>query len=95
MRNTFMTSIAAVALLGACSPAKESTVPLAEGDYSIAHELTKIAPITLTPDTSFLSTEERQVVNLLIEAADLVSDIRPLKHPFKDQGVKAQAGVEF
>lgn len=37
----------------------------------------------------------RHAPQALIDAADLVSDIRPLKHPFKDQGVRAQAGVEF
>lgn len=31
----------------------------------------------------------------LIELADLVSDIRPVKHPYREQGVKAQKGVEF
>ena len=31
----------------------------------------------------------------LIELADLVSDIRPLKHPYQEQGIKAQKGVEF
>jgi len=31
----------------------------------------------------------------LIAAADLVSEITPLKHPYKEQGVKAQRGVEF
>jgi cob(I)alamin adenosyltransferase len=31
----------------------------------------------------------------LIEAADLVSEIHPVKHPYKDQGVKAQRGIEF
>lgn len=31
----------------------------------------------------------------LINAADLVSEITPLKHPYKEQGVKAQRGVEF
>lgn len=31
----------------------------------------------------------------LIEAADLVSEIHPTKHPYKDQGVKAQRGIEF
>jgi cob(I)alamin adenosyltransferase len=31
----------------------------------------------------------------LIEAADLVSEILPTKHPYKDQGVKAQRGIEF
>ena len=37
----------------------------------------------------------RHAPERLIEAADLVSDIRPVKHPYKEQGVKAQAGVEF
>ena len=31
----------------------------------------------------------------LIEQADLVSDIRPVKHPYQEQGIKAQKGVEF
>ncbi len=31
----------------------------------------------------------------LVELADLVSEIRPTKHPFKEQGIKAQAGIEF
>lgn len=31
----------------------------------------------------------------LIDIADLVSDIRPIKHPYKEQGVKAQKGIEF
>lgn len=31
----------------------------------------------------------------LIELADLVSEIRPLKHPYQEQGIKAQKGVEF
>ena len=30
----------------------------------------------------------------LIEAADLVTEMRELKHPF-NTGVKAQAGIEF
>ena len=31
----------------------------------------------------------------VIEAADLVSEIRSIKHPYKEQGVKAQRGIEF
>jgi cob(I)alamin adenosyltransferase len=31
----------------------------------------------------------------LLEAADLVTEMTLVKHPFKDLGVKAQAGVEF
>jgi len=31
----------------------------------------------------------------LIEIADLVSEMRPIKHPYREQGVKAQKGVEY
>jgi cob(I)alamin adenosyltransferase len=31
----------------------------------------------------------------LIEQADMVSEIRPIKHPYQEQGIKAQKGVEF
>ncbi len=31
----------------------------------------------------------------LLELADLVSDIRSVKHPYREQGVKAQRGIEF
>ncbi len=31
----------------------------------------------------------------LIEAADLVTEMTLIKHPFREQGVKAQKGIEF
>jgi cob(I)alamin adenosyltransferase len=31
----------------------------------------------------------------LIAHADLVTEMQPLKHPFKEQGIKAQPGIEF
>ncbi|XTZ10205.1 MAG: cob(I)yrinic acid a,c-diamide adenosyltransferase, partial [cyanobacterium endosymbiont of Rhopalodia yunnanensis] len=31
----------------------------------------------------------------LIERADLVTEMTLIKHPFKEQGVRAQAGIEF
>ncbi len=37
----------------------------------------------------------RHAKDELIEVADLVSEIRPIKHPYKEQGVRAQKGVEF
>lgn len=37
----------------------------------------------------------RHAPQRLIAAADLVSEMRPVKHPYREQGVKAQAGVEF
>jgi cob(I)alamin adenosyltransferase len=31
----------------------------------------------------------------LVEYADLVTEMRLIKHPYPDQGIKAQAGIEF
>ncbi len=31
----------------------------------------------------------------LVELADLVSEVRAVKHPYREQGVKAQKGIEF
>jgi cob(I)alamin adenosyltransferase len=31
----------------------------------------------------------------LIDVADLVTEMTLIKHPFREQGVKAQAGIEF
>jgi cob(I)alamin adenosyltransferase len=31
----------------------------------------------------------------LIDRADLVTEMQPIKHPFKEQGIKAQPGIEF
>ena len=31
----------------------------------------------------------------LLDLADLVSDVRSVKHPYREQGVKAQRGIEF
>lgn len=31
----------------------------------------------------------------LVEAADLVTEMKLLKHPFREQGIKAQKGIEF
>ena len=31
----------------------------------------------------------------LVEYADLVTEMREIKHPFKDKGIKAQPGIEF
>jgi len=31
----------------------------------------------------------------LIEYADLVTEMQVIKHPYRDQGIKAQPGIEF
>jgi hypothetical protein len=47
----------------------------AHGDYDLAAQRAKFADVAMNPETSFLNAEERQVVNLLIQAADLMSQI--------------------
>lgn len=37
----------------------------------------------------------RDAPQALIEAADLVTEMHEVKHPYRDQGIKAQRGVEF
>ena len=37
----------------------------------------------------------RGAPNELIDAADLVTEMKVLHHPFKEQGIKAQIGIEF
>jgi hypothetical protein len=67
MRNTLLAGL----LLASMS------VPVlaAEQDYNLAEARAKIAKIEMRPDTAYLSAEEKQVVNLLIQAAERMSDI--------------------
>ncbi|MBX3593744.1 hypothetical protein [Sphingomonas sp.] len=45
------------------------------GSYDLAAQKAKLAVIDMKPDVSFLTAEERQVVNLLIQASDVMSEI--------------------
>jgi hypothetical protein len=68
--------LAAALAFAACSapPANESS-PAAEAEYDLAAARAQIAPVPMQVDTSFLTPEERQVVNYLIQASDLMSEI--------------------
>lgn len=46
------------------------------------------------PDQHIVITG-RNAPDALIEAADLVTEMTLIKHPFREQGIKAQIGVEF
>ena len=69
--------LAALLATAACSAPMAEAPPAAAGDaaYNLAAARAKIARIEMKPDTSFLNAEERQVVNLLIEAAELMNPI--------------------
>ncbi|SMF69327.1 dipeptidyl-peptidase 3 family protein [Allosphingosinicella indica] len=71
--------VLAVMLAGvaACntSPAKDEA-PAAKADsYDLDAQRAKIARIAMVPNTSFLNAEEKQVVNLLIQAAGYMDQI--------------------
>lgn len=47
------------------------------------------------PEASHVILTGRGAKDELIEAADLVTEMNLIKHPFREQGVKAQPGIEF
>ncbi|MGB3532714.1 MAG: cob(I)yrinic acid a,c-diamide adenosyltransferase [Microcoleaceae cyanobacterium] len=70
-------------------------------EVNIALKLGYLAPETVlagldekTEDSHVILTG-RGAPPALIERADLVTEMTLVKHPFKEQGVKAQAGIEY
>ena len=47
------------------------------------------------PDMKHVVVTGRNAPPALIDAADLVTEMTLIKHPFREQGVKAQPGIEF
>jgi len=80
MTNTrWLAAVSALAILtlAACEMSKptEGGNASAQGEGTEASGLSKLARIEMTTDTSYLTEEEREVVNLLIKASDLMSEI--------------------
>ena len=82
----FLTTIAATALLAGCGQSTqetetpkietsktESNAP--EAKYDITRQYEKFAEVPMNPDVSFLTENERRVVNKLIEASGYLSEI--------------------
>ncbi|MGK7882721.1 MAG: cob(I)yrinic acid a,c-diamide adenosyltransferase [Crocosphaera sp.] len=47
------------------------------------------------PEQTHVILTGRGAPTELIEVADLVTEMKLIKHPFKEQGIKAQPGIEF
>tara|TARA_B100001123_G_scaffold402378_1_gene489928 strand:- start:209 stop:763 length:555 start_codon:yes stop_codon:yes gene_type:complete len=47
------------------------------------------------PESLHVVCTGRNASDKLIEIADLVTEMKSIKHPFKDQGIPAQKGIEF
>ncbi|MBL1177719.1 cob(I)yrinic acid a,c-diamide adenosyltransferase [Pantanalinema sp. GBBB05] len=54
-----------------------------------------LAGLEQKPSDSHVILTGRGAPQALIECADLVTEMTLVKHPFREQGVKAQAGIEF
>lgn len=69
----------------------ELTLPIAWG--WLDHE-TVLGAIAARPRGTHVVVTGRYAGEPLIDAADLVTDMRVLKHPLRDRGITAQAGVD-
>ena len=63
-------------------------------DYLDAEEVADFL-VNEKPEMTHVILTGRNAPDVLIEVADLVSEVKDVKPPFRDQGVVAQAGVEF
>ncbi|MCI5212806.1 MAG: cob(I)yrinic acid a,c-diamide adenosyltransferase, partial [Candidatus Electrothrix sp. ATG2] len=74
------------------------TVVLDEFTYLLSYGMIDTAEalevLRNKPDDLHICITGRDAVKELVELADLVTEMQPLKHPYQ-QGIKAQKGVEF
>ena len=54
-----------------------------------------IKGIRLRPDLTHVVMTGRGASKKLIDSADLVTEMKLIHHPFKEQGIKAQEGIEY
>jgi cob(I)alamin adenosyltransferase len=86
------------ALMFICNPdyrvvlLDEINIALKLGYLSVEEVL---AGLTEKPEDSHVILTGRGAPAPLIDAADLVTEMSLIKHPFREQGVKAQPGIEF
>ncbi|MEA3050552.1 MAG: hypothetical protein QOG84_2388 [Sphingomonadales bacterium] len=78
MRRSILAALLAAAASGCTTPAPPAPLTASDvirGGYSVAIQRAKIVRIVMHPDSSFLTAEERDVVNDLIQAADLLDPV--------------------
>ncbi|MFM7550785.1 MAG: cob(I)yrinic acid a,c-diamide adenosyltransferase [Cyanobacteriota bacterium] len=51
--------------------------------------------LALRPELTHVALTGRGAPSVLLERAELVTEVRMVRHPFREQGVKAQRGIEF
>lgn len=51
--------------------------------------------LALRPELTHVALTGRGAPSALLEQADLVTEMKLVRHPFREQGVKAQLGIEY
>ncbi|WP_216909667.1 cob(I)yrinic acid a,c-diamide adenosyltransferase [Synechococcus sp. CCY 0621] len=70
-------------------------------EINVALKLGYLAPdqvlegLALRPPLTHVALTGRGAPAALLERADLVTEMKAVRHPFREQGVKAQAGIEY
>jgi cob(I)alamin adenosyltransferase len=88
-------------MIEACraSPPKYDLIVLDELNIPLRYDHLAIADVVDflrdKPEMLHVVVTGRNAKPELIEIADLVTEMTMIKHPFRDQGVKAQKGIEF
>jgi hypothetical protein len=74
----------------ATRPAEPPAAAAAAEGYDLAAQRAKIARIPMSPNTAFLNAEEREVVNLLIQAAGLMNPIYLRQRSIENPTIRAE-----
>ena len=64
-------------------------------DYKFLPEDEVLETIKNKPEMTHVVCTGRNASKKLIEMADLVTEMKMIKHPFAEQGIPAQKGIEF
>ncbi|MZG53980.1 MAG: cob(I)yrinic acid a,c-diamide adenosyltransferase [Nitrospinae bacterium] len=64
-------------------------------DYKFLPEDEVLETIKNKPEMTHVVCTGRNASEKLIEMADLVTEMKMIKHPFAEQGIPAQKGIEF
>ncbi len=78
---------------------EEDIVVLDEFTYAMHYGWVPVDDVVETlrqrPDALHVIITGRYAPQKLIDCADLVTEMKLVKHPYQDQGIKAQRGIEF
>ncbi|HEX8241736.1 MAG TPA: hypothetical protein VF574_18520 [Allosphingosinicella sp.] len=90
MRNAALAALLLATAACATRPAEPPATAAATEGYDLAAQRAKIARIPMSPNTAFLSAEERDVVNLLIQAAELMNPIYLRQRSVENPTIRAE-----